>query len=83
MSLIDFNYFNRNNIVSRINSINSNSSSSSSGSLLSTNSSFNRTGDPEQDAINYANQKGITVEEAKAELKAIYGEPQQRLNFLA
>jgi len=31
--------------------------------------------DPEVHAQNYANEKGITLEEAKAELKAKFGEP--------
>ena len=32
---------------------------------------------PDTYAQNYANQKGITLEEAKAELKAKYGDPQK------
>ncbi len=38
---------------------------------------FQKTGNPDQDAQNYAKQKGISVNQAKEELKAQYGDPQK------
>lgn len=41
-------------------------------------SKLRATGDPEQDAKNFAKQMGISVEEAKSQLRAMFGDPQQR-----
>lgn len=38
---------------------------------------FNRTGNPQADLVNYANARGISQDEAKAELQCAFGNPQQ------
>lgn len=43
-------------------------------------SSFQRTGNPEADLQNYAQMKGISVEQAKSELEAMFGKPERRSN---
>ena len=45
-------------------------------SYPSVNQSFQKTGDPEADLQRYAAQKGISIEQARAELEAMYGKPQ-------
>ena len=55
----------------------SNSISSSKGTSSSGSENFKKTGDPDKDAQNYATQKGISLEQAKKELKQMYGDPQK------
>ena len=86
--MIDLSFLLNNKIANfGANSENSNSNNNSainSPSLFGVeNGSFLKTGNPEQDAINYASENGISLEEAKNELRAKYGDPPKRLDYKA
>ena len=55
----------------------SNSSDSTSGSEI-VESKVNMTGNPDQDAKNYAKKMNISIDEAKKQLKAKYGDPTKK-----